>query len=190
MNQNNILGERIKGLRTEQKISQDDLAKALRISRLTIGKYERGERIPDADTIKALSHIFYVSADYLLGLSDAKNPDNELFMDELGLSEDSINFIKNLKNVIIPKYLKDKRTNLDVFIQLLSDDTFEDLLHNIRESTSKDNMIENGDKPNTHTYSSSTNAIDAFEKRAMDKLKNIMQEIRTSEYLELIEGIK
>ncbi|MDP4153267.1 MAG: helix-turn-helix transcriptional regulator, partial [Bacillota bacterium] len=88
MDQNKI-GERIRELRNEQRISQDELAKILSITRLTLGKYERGTRTPDASAINVLSHTFNVSADYILGLSDARNPEYREIMSEYGLNEKS-----------------------------------------------------------------------------------------------------
>lgn len=63
---------RIKQLREEKKLSQKRLAEQLKVAQNTISSWEHGKREPDTETIKALTEIFDVTADYLLGLSDEK----------------------------------------------------------------------------------------------------------------------
>lgn len=65
---------RIKELRKARGWTQDDLARALKAGRQTIGNYETGFRSPDIDTILRLCDIFGCSADYLLGRSDLPDP--------------------------------------------------------------------------------------------------------------------
>ncbi|NLI60785.1 MAG: helix-turn-helix transcriptional regulator [Clostridiales bacterium] len=66
--------ERLAELRMESNMTQKELADRIGLSRGTIGMYEIGRRDPDTDTIIKLTKIFGVSADYLMGLSDIKNP--------------------------------------------------------------------------------------------------------------------
>ena len=66
--------ERLAELRTEFNMTQKDLADKIGLSRGTIGMYEIGQRDPDTDTIIKLTEIFRVSADYLMGISDIRNP--------------------------------------------------------------------------------------------------------------------
>ena len=78
-------------------------------------------------------------------------------------------------------------TYIDILNLLFSNSKFKNLLHNIREATSKDNMTErNG---NTISYSTSSFVVEAFEKRAVDTLSEIIEEIRLSEYFDCIEDI-
>lgn len=60
-------GERIRKLREEKNLRQEDLASLINVHRATIGKYETDERSPDKDTIILLSEVFDVSTDFLLG---------------------------------------------------------------------------------------------------------------------------
>ena len=57
----------LKMLRTSKGITQDELAKALKISRSTIGMYESGSREPDFETLELIADYFNVDIDYLLG---------------------------------------------------------------------------------------------------------------------------
>lgn len=73
----NIIGERVRRLRQEQKISQRTLAARLTLtglefSDLTILRIEQGARfVPDYEVV-ALADYFHVSTDYLLGKTESK----------------------------------------------------------------------------------------------------------------------
>ncbi len=64
------IGEKIRILRKERKITQKELAQALDTSASAIGMYEQNRREPDNATIIKLAQFFRVSSDYLLGLSE------------------------------------------------------------------------------------------------------------------------
>lgn len=68
-------GNRIKLLREEKQIRQDELAKILSISPSAVGMYERDEREPNDEITLKIAEYFEVSTDYLLGKSDARNPE-------------------------------------------------------------------------------------------------------------------
>ena len=57
----------LKSLRKAQGLTQDELAKILKISRSTIGMYENGSREPDYETLENIADYFNVDIDYLLG---------------------------------------------------------------------------------------------------------------------------
>ncbi len=57
----------LKLLRTSNSLTQDELAKILKISRSTVGMYENGSREPDYETLEAIADYFNVDIDYLLG---------------------------------------------------------------------------------------------------------------------------
>lgn len=61
------LVERIKQLREQSKLSQQELADKLNVTKQAISQYERGIRKPDYETILSLCDLFNVSSDYLLG---------------------------------------------------------------------------------------------------------------------------
>ncbi len=65
-----VIGERIKELRTEKRLSQKELGNLLSVSQDTISLWEKGKSLPAVEYVIALCEIFSVSADYLLGLSD------------------------------------------------------------------------------------------------------------------------
>lgn len=59
------LGEKIKELRKERKISQDELAKGLGISFQAVSKWETGVSMPDIFLLPAIASMFGVSIDEL-----------------------------------------------------------------------------------------------------------------------------
>mgnify|MGYP000897563935 CR=1 FL=1 len=69
-----MLERRLEELRTGKKLTKKEVATFLKIDQSTYGKYELGKRQPDYDTLSKLAELFCVSTDYLLGLTDIKNP--------------------------------------------------------------------------------------------------------------------
>lgn len=64
-----MIGPQIRLLRKEANMTQQELASKLFVSQQAVGKWERGEATPNPETIVAMSKIFGVSADTLLGES-------------------------------------------------------------------------------------------------------------------------
>ena len=61
------LPERLRQLRTQNKLTQKDIAKLLRLSPSIVSGYETGERTPSVEVLLQLSGIYKTSTDYLLG---------------------------------------------------------------------------------------------------------------------------
>ena len=61
-----------KSLRTQHKLTQQELATKLGVSRSAIGMYENGEREPDFETLEAIADFFNVSMDEFF-VNDRKN---------------------------------------------------------------------------------------------------------------------
>lgn len=60
-------GKIIASLREQKEWSQTDLATYSAVSRVMIGKYERGEASPSIEAAKKIADAFEVSLDYLVG---------------------------------------------------------------------------------------------------------------------------
>lgn len=65
-----IFGERLKEIRTEKHLTQDDVAKMLNVSGNTIYAWEKDKQEPSMATLLKLSEILEVSLDYLFGKTD------------------------------------------------------------------------------------------------------------------------
>lgn len=59
-------GEKIQRLRTEQNLSQKELAEKLEVSRQAIAEWETNRGIPDIENLKRIAQLFNVSIDYLV----------------------------------------------------------------------------------------------------------------------------
>ncbi len=73
-------------------MTQSEFAEKLGISRPTVGLYESGARIPDAEVLGIIARKCGVSADYLLGLTDipSNDPDMKMIGDYTGLNQKTL----------------------------------------------------------------------------------------------------
>ena len=65
-----LLGQRLKELREEKKLTQKQVADALKINSVTYLHYEKSQREPPLALLAEMAFFFDVSVDFLLGLSD------------------------------------------------------------------------------------------------------------------------
>lgn len=64
---------RLKDLRTDHDLTQEECAKIAYISKNSYIRYEKGERVPPLDTIKLLAEYYNVSIDYIAKRTDNPN---------------------------------------------------------------------------------------------------------------------
>ena len=69
------IGEKIKHLRSERKLSQEKLAEELNVSRSAVAKWEADGGIPEIDNLMRLSSIFDISIDELVGNEKVQRTD-------------------------------------------------------------------------------------------------------------------
>lgn len=62
------LAENLRRLRKAADLTQEEVAEALSVSPQTVSKWERQETMPDIAMLPALSNLFHVSTDLLLGM--------------------------------------------------------------------------------------------------------------------------
>lgn len=82
-NKNEVFGKRLKLLRDKTGKSQEDIAKAIGISRARYSHYENNHVEPDMSLIRQLSELYNVSTDYLLGITEIPHRDEESKRDEI-----------------------------------------------------------------------------------------------------------
>lgn len=111
---------RIKQLREELKISQNELGKKLNKTQQQISLYENGTNELDLDGYLILSKLFNCSIEYIAGKSDIRNPEkaqeDPLGLAKIGFSMDNYTpptdtqreQIKGLLEVILKDNKKDK----------------------------------------------------------------------------------
>lgn len=66
---------RIRELREAHNFTQDFVAEAIDVSRITYVRYENDSRPMKAPELIRLATLYHVSVDYLLGLSDVPQPE-------------------------------------------------------------------------------------------------------------------
>lgn len=122
-------GRRLKHLREKAGLSQNELAKQLKVSRGAISFYENGERCPNIDFLDEVSMLFGVSYDYLLGDEETYN---HVKSDELSwLSNKTIEFLRDYGDTHSVRMENDP----DVLDALLSHEDFESTMSYLERAT-------------------------------------------------------
>lgn len=75
-------GKRLKTLRIKKKLTQQQLADLLGLTKSVISAYENGLRYPAYDVLIKISRIFKVSTDFLLGVEIKREIDTSGLTDE------------------------------------------------------------------------------------------------------------
>lgn len=94
-----MLHKKLKMLRENSKLTQDDVARVLNIARGTYTHYEIGKRKPDYDTLCKLADFFNVSIDYLLGRTDSQ----AVFKGDKNLVVQNIKFL--MENLSLDEFI-------------------------------------------------------------------------------------
>lgn len=84
---NNVSAARIKRLRNEAGLTQEELAKKINVSRSCVANWENGVRLPECINIMKMAFIFKAPMDYFYGLSDHRYNINIQDHIELDLSK-------------------------------------------------------------------------------------------------------
>lgn len=90
-------GEKLKMLRTGQKLSQRALAERLGVAKSVVSYYESGDRYPSYDVLIKIAHLFHVSTDYLLDIERAR------VIDVSNLTEEDIDVVINVVKALEKK---------------------------------------------------------------------------------------
>lgn len=98
--------------------TRKEIAEELKCDTSTITKHYNGDREVNADFIIKYARYFEVSADYLLGLSEAQTNDKDIqfICDYTGLDEATINAITIKKHIMLPT----GRKNILVFPKFMA----------------------------------------------------------------------
>lgn len=67
-----MIGQRIRDLRKQKRMSQTELAKSAGVSQTTVTAWETGKAEPSSSAITSLADYFDVTTDYLLGKPEMK----------------------------------------------------------------------------------------------------------------------
>lgn len=75
-------GSRLKDLRKQYGLTQQQLAERIGVTKSVVSFYELRERSPSPEVLIKLSYIFHVSTDHLLGIDRKKTVDVSELDDE------------------------------------------------------------------------------------------------------------
>ena len=91
-----LLGKRIKSLRKEKGLTQEELGKIINVTKVSICCYENGTRTPTLDTLIDLANSLGVDLAYLLGVDTftVAEDDPKCF---INLAKDEIELIRELR---------------------------------------------------------------------------------------------
>ena len=84
-------GETLKKLRTQEGLTQQQLADKLGVTKSIVSYYELQERYPSPEVLIKLASIFHVSTDYLLGIEHIND-----YIDLSGLDDEDITLVKRI----------------------------------------------------------------------------------------------
>lgn len=101
-------GERLKDLRLERRLTMQEVAIKLGLSKSSYASYEGGQRNPPVDKLVALAQLFQVSTDYLLGLTSIPDPVESLYnknlhWDGIQLNEKELEIVQQVVELMIAK---------------------------------------------------------------------------------------
>ncbi|WMJ79518.1 helix-turn-helix transcriptional regulator [Clostridium sp. MB40-C1] len=92
-----MFSDRLKELREEKKLTQEELGKFLNVSRQAISGYEAGSIEPSINNLIKLADVFNVSLDYLLGRTKERHNLNLKNKKDKSLIIDIINILEKYK---------------------------------------------------------------------------------------------
>lgn len=88
-------GTRLKNLRKNKNISQEDFANKIGVTRSSVGNYETNRNMPTADVLDKIADVLDCSLDYLLGKSDniqsVQNNEDLLDLAKVGFTKENYN---------------------------------------------------------------------------------------------------
>ncbi|MBP3038534.1 helix-turn-helix transcriptional regulator [Bacillaceae bacterium Marseille-Q3522] len=95
-----FFSERLRMLRDEHNLKQEEMAKKLNITTSAYGYYEQGRNEPSIETLQKIAMIFRVSIDYLVGRIDTPAiPLAVQITDDLQLTKLEFEVIKKMKEL-------------------------------------------------------------------------------------------
>ena len=112
MKEKNIVGKRIRFLRTQHGYTQQEIADKLGVGRAVYGMYEGGTRSVSVEVIVKLAQLYNVTTDFIIGLTNntqgSKTDTIEKYLSPMA--------IQNIKEMVKSK----NHTNLKALNSLLS----------------------------------------------------------------------
>lgn len=110
-----MIGKRVKELRMEKKMSQQELGNAIGVTKVSICGYENGSRLPNLEKLIKLAEILETTTDYLLGREvPVINEENKAYIGSI--SYEDVCLIQELRHYpnLYNKLLKDVKRSASI----------------------------------------------------------------------------
>ncbi|MED1302643.1 transcriptional regulator [[Bacillus thuringiensis] serovar konkukian] len=91
-----MIGEKIKELRKNSKITQEQLGNAIGVSKMAISYFEKGKKSPGRESLEKIADYFEVTTDYLLGRSEDPELNEE---EDKAVSEEGKNILAIIESL-------------------------------------------------------------------------------------------
>ena len=182
------IGERLKDLRVERKLTLEQLSNEVGISKSALGKYEsdNGKDISPY-SILVLADYYGVSCDYLMGRTETKNHPNTA-LHELHLSDASIDVLRTgkfnhrlLSELICHKDFQRLMLDAEIYVDRIADMRIKDM-NTVLEATRQMVLMEHGEEANDlylHTLKAAQiQEEEYFGHLVADDLSSILRDIR------------
>ena len=182
------IGERLKDLRVERKLTLEQLAAEVGISKSALGKYEsdNGKDISPY-SILVLADYYGVSCDYLMGRTETKNHPNTA-LHELHLGDASIDVLKTgkfnhrlLSELICHKDFQRFMLDAEIYVDRIADMRVNDM-NAVLEAVRQMALMKNGgDENDLYLRTLEVAQIredEYFGSLIADDLKGILRDIR------------
>lgn len=91
-------GEKLKILRTNQKMTQQELATRLGVAKSVVSYYESGFRFPSYDVLIKIARTFHTTTDYLLDF------EKQRVIDVTGMTEEDISVLITVADALKKKH--------------------------------------------------------------------------------------
>jgi transcriptional regulator with XRE-family HTH domain len=88
---------RLKELRTQHKLTQEELGKKVNVSKVSISGYENGNRTPDMETLQKLADVLDIKVDYLLGRDPESNVTTTIAGQDITLSPEELRILEEIR---------------------------------------------------------------------------------------------
>lgn len=135
----------LRNLLEKKKLTHAQLGEMLGVRRQSIGQYATGQSYPSVNIVYDLMEKLNVSAEFILGLSEAEQLNNEVIRKELGIQEQSTECLRNFVS-------KEKLENKDLIklemLNYLIENIEDDLLENLYNYLFHDLEITESNKDN------------------------------------------
>lgn len=152
-----LFNEKLKMLRKENNLTQEELAEKLNVSRQAITKWESGDGTPDIENLKQISILFNTTIDELIKEDinvTIESREQYAYIEELEIDHTKhfdihickiyeLNILPNAQEIVKIELLSNKQENLEEIFKIKFDDLYNKLDIDIKNKKQVEDIIIN-----------------------------------------------